>query len=93
MSFLEICTVIAGALLGVASLVTIVRLQKGPLLLDRVIAVDVLVTAFSGALAVYMVSTKSVDHLTLLIVLSLVAWVSSLSFAIFLAARKEGQGS
>lgn len=93
MSFLEICTMIAGGLVAIASLVTLVRLQRGPLLLDRVIAVDVLVTVFIGALCVYMAVNRVTDEMPILLVLAVVAWCSSLSFAIFLAARKETETS
>jgi multicomponent Na+:H+ antiporter subunit F len=86
--FLSVCAIISGTLLGLASLIAVYRLQKGPLLLDRVIALDVLVTVFVGALCVYMVSTGTTDHITLLLVLAVVAWVGTLSFAIFLADRK-----
>ncbi|GAA1347171.1 monovalent cation/H+ antiporter complex subunit F [Falsarthrobacter nasiphocae] len=93
MSFLHYCTVLAGALLSVAALASLVRIQRGPRLLDRVIAVDVLVTVFVGALCVYMTTSKVADHLTLLLVLSVVAWVATLSFSIFLASRKENERS
>ncbi len=87
-TFLDICAVLSGTLLGLAAVIAVVRLQKGPLLLDRVIALDVLVTVFVGALCVYMVATETFDHIALLVILAVVAWVGTLSFAIFLADRK-----
>lgn len=84
-------TVVAGVLavvLGVAALCAIYRVAKGPSILDRVLAVDVLLAIVGGALAVDMVLNRHTNTLVLLVATSLVGFIASVTVARFVTDRK-----
>jgi multicomponent Na+:H+ antiporter subunit F len=77
-----VLTVCAG-LLGVAALLLIVRISLGPTMLDRVVALDVLVAVLIAALALEAAVRQHTTTLPVLVVLSLLGFVGSVSIARF----------
>lgn len=77
-----VLTVCAG-LLGVAALLLIVRISLGPTMLDRVVALDVLVAVMIAALALEAAVRQHTTTLPVLVVLSLLGFVGSVSIARF----------
>jgi multicomponent Na+:H+ antiporter subunit F len=71
----------AYALLGGGALLTLVRLARGPSLLDRVVATDVLLVIISAGLAVYAALQRDPTVVPVLVVVSLLAFVGSVSVA------------
>jgi multicomponent Na+:H+ antiporter subunit F len=68
-------------MLGSGALLTLVRLARGPSLLDRVVATDVLLVIISAGLAVYAALARDPTVVPLLVVVSLLAFVGSVSVA------------
>ena len=68
-------------MLGTGALLTLVRLARGPSLLDRVVATDVLLVIISAGLAVYAALARDPTVVPVLVVVSLLAFVGSVSVA------------
>lgn len=77
-----------GALTVGAALVT-VRIARGPTMLDRAIALDVLVSLLVVALAVEAAVNRHTTTLPILVVLSLLAFVGSVALARFVPPRAD----
>jgi multicomponent Na+:H+ antiporter subunit F len=83
-------TVVVGACLGmltVAALLALLRVAKGPTMLDRVVALDVLVAVVVIALCVEAAVNRHATTLPVIVVLALVGFVGSVSVARY--ASKE----
>ncbi|TFD03037.1 sodium:proton antiporter [Cryobacterium sinapicolor] len=79
-----IVAVIAGVLFGAGALCALYRIVRGPTVLDRVIASDVLVATVICAMGAEMAFNRHTDTLPVLLVLALFAVLGSLSVARFL---------
>jgi multicomponent Na+:H+ antiporter subunit F len=73
--------VVAHALLGSGALLALVRLARGPSLLDRVVATDTLLVIISASLAVHAALARDPTVVPVLVVVSLLAFVGSVSIA------------
>jgi len=73
--------VVAHALLGTGALLALVRLARGPSLLDRVVATDTLLVIISASLAVQAALERDPTVVPVLVVVSLLAFVGSVSIA------------
>ena len=71
------------ALLGVAALLLVARISLGPTMLDRVVALDVLVAVVICALGLEAAVNRHTTTLPILVVLSLLGFVGSVSIARF----------
>lgn len=78
---------IALAILGVAVLLTAIRLLRGPTLPDRVVAVDQLGFFAVGAIALYAVLTAKPVLLSVGIVMALILFLGTAAFAMFIERR------
>lgn len=86
--------VISVVMLSVAALLLVIRIAAGPTMLDRVVALDVLVAVLIAALALEAAVNRHTTTLPILVVLSLVGFVGSVSVARFTApAVASGSGS
>lgn len=82
-------------MLGGGALLTLVRLARGPSLLDRVVATDVLLVIISAGLAVYAALQRDPTVVPVLVVVSLLAFVGSVSVARYVGGmllRSAGDG-
>jgi multicomponent Na+:H+ antiporter subunit F len=80
-------------LLGLAILLVVFRLLRGPTLPDRVVALDMIATLAAGAIAVYAVRENQPVFLFVAVVLALVMFVGTVAFAFYLEKgirRKDG---
>lgn len=73
--------VLAFSMLGGGALLALVRLARGPSLLDRVVATDTLLVIISAGLAVYAALQRDPTVVPVLVVVSLLAFVGSVSVA------------
>jgi multicomponent Na+:H+ antiporter subunit F len=84
-------------MLGGGALLTLVRLARGPSLLDRVVATDVLLVIISAGLAVYAALQRDPTVVPVLVVVSLLAFVGSVSVARYIGGMlidsPRGHGS
>ena len=83
-----VCTV----LLVLGAAFAIVRAEKGPSMLDRTIALDVVVATMIVGVALYAAVHRRADVVPILVVLSLVGFVGSVTIARFAAVEPEGEG-
>lgn len=72
------------AILGLAILLVVFRLLRGPTLPDRVVALDMIATLAAGAIAVYAILVGQPVFLFVAIVLALVMFVGTVAFAFYL---------
>ena len=84
-----VVALVLGSALLVAALCVVARAVMGPTILDRVVALDVLVVVLVASFGLYAVLTDTTTSLPVLVVLSLVGFVGSVSVARF--AAKESR--
>lgn len=76
-----VLTWVSATLLTAAALLIMVRIVRGPTVLDRVIALDVLIAVVVSALALEAVVNRHGTTLPILITLSLLGFLSSVTVA------------
>jgi multicomponent Na+:H+ antiporter subunit F len=76
-----VVAVIAHTLLGSGALLALLRLARGPSLLDRVVATDTLLVIIAASLAVHAALSRDATVVPVLVVVSLLAFVGSVSIA------------
>ncbi len=69
------------ACVGAGALMALLRLARGPSLLDRVVATDTLLVIISAGLAVYAALERDPTVVPVLVVVSLLAFVGTVSIA------------
>ena len=70
-------------MLGAAALLTVYRMTQGPTMLDRAIAMDVLVAIVFCGMVIDAATYRRVSTLPILVVLALLGFVGSVSVARF----------
>jgi multicomponent Na+:H+ antiporter subunit F len=83
MSVLSLAAWISLEFLAFGALGALYRIIRGPALLDRAIAVDVILIVFSSGLAVWMALNDSTYFITIVVVASLIGFISSTILARF----------
>ncbi|MEU1968681.1 monovalent cation/H+ antiporter complex subunit F [Micromonospora sediminicola] len=84
---MTVVAVIVTVLLTVAGALTLVRVIRGPSILDRAVATDVLLAVVVAAIATEAAYSRDATALPVLVVLALVGFVGSVSVARFAARR------
>lgn len=79
---------IVAVILGISALCAIYRVARGPSILDRVLAVDVLLAIVGGALATDMVLNGHTNSLAILVATSVIGFIASVTVARFVTERK-----
>lgn len=95
---MNVVGVVVFGLLGVGALLTMVRLGRGPSLLDRVVATDSLLAITASGLAATVALTRDTSVLPALVVVSLLGFIGAVSVAryvggMLVAAEREGEGA
>ena len=80
---LEMGTQIALVTLGVALLVAVIRLVKGPSLPDRIVAMDLIGVLVVGLIVVLAASTQVPATLDAAIVIALIGFVGTVAYATY----------
>lgn len=80
---------ICGITLSIAGALAMIRLAKGPSILERVIATDVLLLIVSAALCVDMAINKHTDNLIFVLLACLVGFVGSVTVSRFVTDRRN----
>lgn len=86
-TFLQICVQIALLVLSASFLITVFKVIGGPTLPDRVLALDLLVAAAIGFIAVLGIKTGFTLYLDIAIALGLVGFLATVAFARFILSR------
>ena len=82
--FLDICLDVSLTLLGIAFLLTVIRIIKGPPLPARVLGLDMLTSVAIGFIAVIAIDTGFTLYVDLAIALGLVGFLATVAFARYL---------
>ncbi|MBF4994182.1 cation:proton antiporter [Arthrobacter gandavensis] len=85
---MTVAIIIVAIMLAVSAAGAIFRIVRGPSILDRVLAADVLLAIVGGALVVDMVVNRNLDYLALLIAISLIGFIGSVTVARFVTDRR-----
>ncbi|AYF28124.1 monovalent cation/H+ antiporter complex subunit F [Micromonospora tulbaghiae] len=86
---MTVIAVIVTALLVAAGGLTLVRIIRGPSILDRAVATDVLLAVAVAAIATEAAYSRDATALPVLVVLALVGFVGSVSVARFASRRSS----
>ena len=89
---MTVVVVVCAVLLALAGVLAVVRVERGPSMLDRTVGLDVLTTtlvAFVGLEAAY---SRRTDTIPVLMALSLVGFVGSVTIARFASKEPPGEG-
>lgn len=81
---------VCGAMLFVAAVLVLWRINDGPNTLDRMVGVDVMTSILLGALALLVAVTRRSDLLAVFVVVSVVGFLGSVAMA--RAARPDDPG-
>lgn len=88
---LETALLITEALLGAAALCAVVRVFRGPSVLDRVIAVDVTLLVVSSMLLVDMIARDHRDFVLFVIAGAMIGFLGAVAIARFVPVRRTEQ--
>lgn len=84
---------LCAAMLSVAAVLVLTRMAVGPTMLNRVVAMDVLIAIVVAGLGLEAALNEHATTLPILVVLSLVGFVGSVSVARFAAHDDKGESS
>ncbi len=90
--FLEIAITIARFALIVAGVLAIVRLMRGPTLLDRWAAIDLLAVVVVGMIALTAIQSNQPALIDVALALGLVGFLGTVAFARFVEERNGRAG-
>ncbi|WP_102509915.1 monovalent cation/H+ antiporter complex subunit F [Sanguibacter massiliensis] len=80
---------VSAAMLLVGAALAVVRIERGPSMLDRTIALDVLTATLVAVIALEAAWNKRTDTLPILVVLAMVGFVGSVTIARFAATESD----
>ncbi|KGE86550.1 monovalent cation/H+ antiporter complex subunit F [Phaeodactylibacter xiamenensis] len=89
MSLFTIAAYIAIAIISISTILTLVRFFKGPSLPDRIISLDVFSANLLAVLAIYSVLSEEKAYLNVALIMSLIAFVGTMTFAYYLVQKRE----
>jgi len=81
---LPIVVDVALGMLGLALVLTCIRLLRGPSMADRVVALDLIATLAVGMICVYAIATDQDVYLRDAIVLAVISFLGTTAFAYYL---------
>lgn len=76
-------------MLSISALLVFIRFFKGPAVVDRVIALDLLITIGIGIIATYSIITKHSTFLDVAMILALIAFLGTVAFSYYLEKRER----
>ncbi len=86
---MTVVSIICVVLLSLTGALCLVRIVRGPTMLDRTVAADVFVAASAGAIGIEAAVSRHNTTLMILVVLALVGFLSSVSIAKFAAPDSD----
>lgn len=89
MSLFTIAAYIAIGIISFSTLLTLIRFIKGPSLPDRIISLDVFAANLLAGLAIYSVLAGEKAYLNVALIMSLIAFVGTMSFAYYLVQKRH----
>lgn len=89
MTPLTIMGLVAGVMFGIGAVAAVARIIRGPSILDRALATDVLLAIAMCALGTEMAINRHTDTLVVLLVLAVFAILGSIAIARFIGRQDE----
>jgi multicomponent Na+:H+ antiporter subunit F len=88
---LQWTTLIALILLGLALLISVIRIVIGPTLADRVLALDLMTVIAMGFVGAIAIRTGQMLYLDIAIALALLGFLATIAFARYVLTRGAGR--
>lgn len=88
---MTVVAIICVVLIAAGAILALVRVERGPSMLDRTVGLDVFTAALVGAIAVEAAYSQRVETVPLLVVLSLVGFIGSVTISRFAAVEPKDQ--
>ena len=76
-------------ILILSELLVFVRFLKGPSVIDRVVALDLIVTIGIGIISIYSMITDTSNFLDIAMILALIAFLGTVAFSYYLEKRNK----
>lgn len=76
-------------ILIVSVLMVIIRLIKGPDIVDRVVALDLVITIGIATITAYSVRTKQAIYLDIAMILALIAFLGTIAFSYYINKKNN----
>jgi len=76
-------------ILSISLILIFIRLILGPEIVDRVIALDLIITCGLGVIATYSIITDRPTYLDIAMILALIAFLGTVAFSYFLIKQKK----
>ncbi|ROS76469.1 monovalent cation/H+ antiporter complex subunit F [Cellulomonas sp. PhB143] len=89
---MTVVAIVCAAFVAAGSVLAIVRIERGPSMLDRTIGLDVFTATLVGAIAIEAAFSRRTETIPILVVLSLVGFVGSVLISRFASVEPEGEG-
>ncbi len=89
MSLIDIILTVVIVVLAASAILVLYRFIKGPTLPDRVTAIDLITTIVIAIIVVFSILWKSPNFFDVAMVLSLISFLGSISYAFYLTKRKK----
>jgi len=86
---MTIVFVITGLLFAIGGVCAAIRLLRGPSLLDRAIALDVMLAVVTGLIVLYAAIERSSTTLVIAVVVALLGFIGSAGLAKLLPAERQ----
>lgn len=86
---MQVVLAFTAVILSLAAGGAIIRIARGPSLLDRVLASDVLLAILGAALCIDMAVNRHLNNLMLVVAISVIGFIGSVTVARFVADRRE----
>ena len=89
MSLIEIILTVVLIVLAISIILVLYRFIKGPTLPDRVTAIDLVTTMIIAMIVVFSILWHSPNFFDVAMVLSLISFLGSISYAFYLKKKKK----
>ena len=76
-------------ILSISVMLVFIRLYKGPSVVDRVVALDLIITIGIGIITVYSIRSHQQVFLDVAIILALIAFLGTVAFAYYIEKQKD----
>lgn len=76
-------------ILTLSVLLVFVRIAKGPSVVDRVVALDVMITIGIGIITIYSIRQNQEVLLDVAIILALIAFLGTIAFSYYIEKQKD----
>lgn len=87
-----VAVITAAVLVAVTALLALVRVERGPSMLDRAVALDTLTVTLVGAIAIEAIWSRRTETIPILVALSMVGFVGSVTMSRFAGKEPSEDG-